>query len=186
MSILTASRGILVLDATLLNHSARADKIDLLGAYLSEYECWTTDVVLDELKTGYVHYPELTRATSAKWISSDPLDSFPAISSFAEWSRRIGASTHHRGEASVFACAELRGGIAITDDRGARKVAGSYHLEAHGTLWLLARLLRERSMTDIEVSHLIDALVASGARLPCNGRSFPAWCQANGISISAD
>jgi predicted nucleic acid-binding protein len=181
MLMTDASHGILILDATLLNHSARADNIDLLGAYLRGFECWTTDVVLDELKAGYPQYPELQRAVSAEWVSSDPLDSLHGVTSYALWLRRVGASVRHRGEASIFACAELRHGVAITDDREAAKVAASHDLEAHGTLWLLARLLRQGSVTPVEAAHFIDALLIHGARFPCNGRSFPDWCKDKGL-----
>lgn len=46
------------------------------------------------------------------------------------------------GEASVLAAAEMRQGIAITDDRQATKVARSYGARVHGTIQLLAAACR--------------------------------------------
>ncbi|MFJ9915532.1 hypothetical protein [Actinacidiphila glaucinigra] len=179
------SQNLLVLDATLLNHSARADNIDLLGNYLKDFECWTTEIVIDELKDGYPQHSTLRRAVEAEWLNVDPLDTIDGIRAYAEWGRRVGASAlRHRGEASVFACTQLRHGVAITDDRQARAVAVAHGIEAHGSLWLLARLVRERVITVAAAESFIEALSAEGARLPCKGREFGAWCARNGIMLA--
>ncbi|MFF2850251.1 hypothetical protein ACFVT5_28540 [Streptomyces sp. NPDC058001] len=178
------NQGLLVLDATLLNHSARADNIDLLGDYLKSFECWTTEIVLDELKVGYSQHATLRRAVDADWLKMDPLDSLDAITTYAEWSRKVGVSEmRHRGEASIFACAQLRQGIAITDDRQAALVAVANGIEAHGSLWLLARLVRERIITVAAAESFIEALLQQEARLPCSGRDFVPWCAAHGVSL---
>ncbi|MBQ0985202.1 hypothetical protein KBZ10_11860 [Streptomyces sp. F63] len=173
-----------MLDATLLNHSARADNIDLLGDYLKEFECWTTDVVLDELRAGLPLHGSLRRALEAEWLSADPLDSLDALRAYTEWVRRVGASDgRHEGEASVFACAALRHGVAITDDREALRVAAAHGLEAHGTLWLLALLVREGAMTVAAAESFVEALVLEEARLPCRGSDFANWCARHGLRL---
>ncbi|NJQ03038.1 hypothetical protein [Streptomyces zingiberis] len=175
----------LVLDATLLNHAARADRIDLLGHYLKDIECWTTATVQEELRAGLPAHPALRRALDADWLLIDPLDTLESLQAYAGWQRRVGAGEgRHRGEASVFACAELRNGIAVTDDRAANRVAKTYGLEAHGTLWLLARLVREGVIVVAAAENFIESLVAEGARLPCRGSDFGAWCARNGMELT--
>lgn len=177
-------REVLVLDAMLLNHSARADYIDLLGSYLQGFECWTTGVVISELQKGLQRFPVLKRAIEADWLRVDAFETIEGLMAFDHWLMRVGASdTRHRGEASVFACAELRRGVAITDDRAAARTAGAHGLEAHGTLWLLARLVQEDVITVAAAGNLIEALRAEDARLPCHGSGFVQWCARNGIPL---
>ncbi|GAA3628144.1 hypothetical protein ACG5V6_06580 [Streptomyces chitinivorans] len=176
--------GVLVLDATLLNHSARADYIDLLGSYLQDFECWTTTTVISELRAGLHRFPSLQRAIAADWLRVDALDTIEGLMAYGRWGERVGASDNrHRGEASVFACAELRHGTAVTDDRTAARTARAYGVEAHGTLWLLARLVREDVMTLAAAGSYVEALRAEGARLPCRGSGFARWCSMQGIPL---
>ena len=41
-----------VLEAMCLSHFARAERLDVLGDLLVDKECWTTQVVLEELRQG--------------------------------------------------------------------------------------------------------------------------------------
>jgi hypothetical protein len=175
---------LLVLDAPLLNHSSRADMVDVLGSYLRGYECWTTEFVIAELRAGLPVHPELSRAIRADWLQVHPLDTPEALLSYAAWARRVGASANrHRGEAGVFCCAELVNGIAITDDWQTNRVARTHGVDAHGSLWLLARLVREEAMTIGAAENYVEALSANGLRLPCRGTDFSAWCARNGIPL---
>jgi predicted nucleic acid-binding protein len=175
---------ILVLDAPLLNHSSRADNIDLLGNYLQDFECWTTELVVDELRAGMTAYPELRRAIDASWLHVDLLDTPQALVSYSAWSRRVGVSDkRHRGEASVFCCAEMLQGTAITDDWSTNRIAIANGVDAHGSLWLMARLVREGVIAIGAAENYVEALVVNGLRLPCRGIDFSAWCASKGISL---
>jgi predicted nucleic acid-binding protein len=175
---------ILVLDAPLLNHSSRADNIDLLGNYLQDFECWTTEFVIDELRAGLATYPELRSAIGASWLHVEPLDTPAALMSYSAWSRRVGVSgKRHRGEASVFCCAEMLQGIAITDDWYTNRVANSNGVEAHGSLWLMARLVQKGAIGVGAAENYVEALVVNGLRLPCRGIEFSTWCARNGIPL---
>ncbi|MBM7769948.1 putative nucleic acid-binding protein [Actinokineospora baliensis] len=94
---------------------------------------------------------------------------------------RTGASQRNRGEASVFAAAEIHNRIAITDDRNATRVARHYGLTVHGTVWLLARACRTGKLTVFGASGVVDMLRDTGMRLPCTGPEFEEWCQARGL-----
>jgi len=169
----TAGRRALVLDTMCLSQFARTDRLDVLEDLLDEWDCWTTGFVIDELRQASTDYPELGAACELKWLSKTDLETAEEIFSLAQWVRRIcGGSDRGRGEASVFAAAEVRDGIALTDDREATKVARRHDLEVHGTIWLLAAGCRRGKLTAISAGNLIDDFRALGARLPCKGSEF--------------
>ena len=166
-------REVLVFDATCLSHFARADRLDVLRGLLSADECWTTQVVLQELRKGTGEHPALELVTEGNWLSVAEFDTPAKAILFAEWARRIGAEDRDFGEASVFAVAELQGGIPVTDDRRAVAIARARGLAVHGTIWLLARACRDGKLSEPGASSLIDALRETGHRLPCTGTEFP-------------
>jgi hypothetical protein len=120
-----ADAEIIVLDAMQLIHFSLAERLDVFRHLLVEKDCWTTRVVLEEVRHGTSSEPALS-GDDIDWLSIAELDTLPEISCFATWVRRVGAGERNLGEASVFAAAQLRGGIAITDDREAVKVGRAY------------------------------------------------------------
>jgi predicted nucleic acid-binding protein len=171
----------LVLDAMCLNHFARVDRLDVLSDLLSGEECLTTYVVLDELRAGVDEHPSLKSALQLEWISVIPLDTIGELERFATWVSRIGAGARDRGEASVFAVAEERHAVAITDDQAATRVARRFGLEVHGTIWLLGRACRTGKLTMTAASNLVEMLRETGMRLPCTGPEFPSWAGKRGL-----
>ncbi|MEV0157011.1 hypothetical protein AB0H57_25225 [Micromonospora sp. NPDC050686] len=125
---------LLVFDATVLHHFALADRLDVLADLVVGRAAATTSVVLSELGESGKRHPALRAAMALDWIEVIALDSLAEIRCFAEWVRRVGAGDRDRGEASVFAAAQLRHGIAITDDRAAKRVGLAYGLPVHGTV----------------------------------------------------
>lgn len=179
---MTAGLLILVFDTTCLSHHARADRLDMLRELLVDRECWTTEVVRDELRAGAAKYPDLARALDLSWLHVSPQDLETEVARLAKWARRVGTvGTQHLGEASVLACAEQLGGIAITDDREAVRVARAHGLAAHGTVWLLACACRDGKLTIVAAGNVIDALVETGMRLPCTGASFHDYAGRHGL-----
>lgn len=170
---------VLVLDTMLLTHFTLADRLDVLQDLLLEAECWTTQVVMEELRVGAELRPELAIACEVDWMRRAQLDTLEEIRCFAAWVKRLGAEERNLGEASVFAAAEVRRGIAITDDRQATRVARAQGLEVHGTVWLIATACRTGKQTEVGATNVIDALRATGARLPCSGAEFPAYARAH-------
>jgi predicted nucleic acid-binding protein len=169
----------LVFDATCLSHFARADRLDVLRDLLLGCFCCTTVVVREELRAGIGQCPQLAQAVNQEWLSFLPLDGPEELTCFVRWVSRIGAATRDRGEASVFAVAELRGAVAITDDRDAVRVARAHGLKAHGTLWLLCNAIRGDKLTEFAAGTIIDALSGTGMRLPCSGSNFSIWARDN-------
>lgn len=50
---------VLVFDTMVLSAFAKADRLDLLGSLLAGSDCFTTDVVLDEIRRGIADWPQL-------------------------------------------------------------------------------------------------------------------------------
>src|SRR4051794_20647730 len=174
-------RRILVLDTMCLGHFARADRLDVLGDLLVPFGCWTTGVVVEELRVGATAHRALQAATELDWLRVARLDSLDEIRRFATWVRRIGAGERDVGEASVLATAELRGGTAVSDDREAALVGRRHGLDVHGTIWLLAGACRGGKLTPAGAGSLIELLRATGLRLPCTGAEFPDYARRHGL-----
>jgi predicted nucleic acid-binding protein len=170
-----------VLDAMCLIHFGRAERLDVLRDLLVGKECWTTQVVLAELKQGAADRPALRSAAVGDWVKVAQLDTLEEIRLFALWVGRLGSGERDLGEASVFAAAELRSATAITDDQEAVRVARTYGLDVHGTIWLLADACRDGKLSEPAAGNLIDALRATGLRLPCTGAEFRGYARQHGL-----
>lgn len=170
-----------VLDAMCLSHFARAERLDVLRDLLVDKECWTTQVVLEEIRQGIAAHPPLGDVLAADWITVAQLDTLDEVGLFARWAGRLGSGERDLGEASVLAAAELRSGTAITDDQGAVRIARTYGLDAHGTIWLLAGTCRNGKLSEPATGNLVDALRATGLRLPCTGAEFPSYARQHGL-----
>jgi predicted nucleic acid-binding protein len=164
-----------------LSHFARADRLDVLRDLLVERQCWTTAVVRSELAAGAKQHPRLNGALTLGWVRVASLDALEDLSCFVKWADRLGSTDRDLGEASVLAAAELRDGIAITDDRDATKVARRHGAEVHGTVWLLASACWDGKLTPVAAGNLVDVLRAEGGRLPCTGSEFPAFAAKHGL-----
>ncbi|WP_182883571.1 MULTISPECIES: hypothetical protein [unclassified Microbispora] len=163
---------VFVFDAMCLNHFARAERLDVLRDLLAGITCLTTHVVREEIRAGVEDHPALQAVLDTDWLNIARLDSLEEISCFAKWVQRIGSSDRNLGEASVFSAAELARGIAITDDREAVRVGRAHGLEVHGTIWLLARAERDGKLNEVAAGNIVDALIATGMRLPCSGSTY--------------
>ncbi len=123
----------------------------------------------------------LNDVLEADWLKIAQFDTLSEIRRFALWADRLGSGERDLGEAGVFAVAELRSGTAITDDQEAVRVAGTYGLDVHGTIWLLAGACRDGKLSVPAAGNLIDALRATGLRLPCTGAEFPSCAGEYGL-----
>jgi hypothetical protein len=160
-----------------LSAFAEAEYLDVLGSYLSEENCYATDVVRDEIRVGSLTRPELAAVERAEWLNRGELNTDAELLVFARWATLIGSGTHDLGEASVFAYAETHGSISVIDDQPATKVARAHGLDVHGSLWLIGGFCRSGKLTEYAASRMIDGLRDVGARLPCTGNEFPTWAR---------
>jgi len=71
----------------------------------------------------------------------------------------------HQAEVQVLVLAKELGGVAIIDEGIAREVARLYNIEAHGTVYLLLRLLYRKKLSRKEVKEAINDMISAGWRL---------------------
>jgi predicted nucleic acid-binding protein len=156
-------RPVLVWDASALHHAALADRIDVLSDLASPWRNVTTAAVLEEL--GLHGLREI--ALAPRWLEERRLDTLDALPLLVDWSGRLGAGKHHRGEVTVAVACELLIGDALIDDRAAAKVLRRYGLAAHGTVWLAAQAVTARRVgKPAALDGFFSALLATQARLP--------------------
>lgn len=167
----------LFFDTMCLSHFARADRLDVLRDLLVERQCWTTTVVRNELAAGAEVHPRIQQTLALDWLQIASMDTLEELGCFVKWASRLGSGDRDLGEASVLAAAELRHGTAITDDRDATKVARRYGADVHGTVWLLAAACCLDKLTIAAAGNVIEALRATGARLPCTGTEFETFAR---------
>ena len=74
-------------------------------------------------------------------------------------------SNLHRAEAQVLALAKELDGVAILDESIARQVARIYNIEAHGTVYLLLRLVYRGRLSGEEAIKAIERMISAGWRL---------------------
>lgn len=70
------------------------------------------------------------------------------------------------GEAACIAVVEARGGLLLTDDSAARRLARRLQLETSGTLGALVKLVRRNSLTLAQGDILLAEMVKRGYRSP--------------------
>ena len=173
-----------VLDTPALHHFALAERLDVLADLLLQDDCWTTCVVTGELKERAERFdlPLLMNAVELEWVKVATLnDNMTELRLFLEWVERIGKGDRNLGEASVLALAQLKGGVAITDDGDARRVARKHRIQVHGSIWLLARACQQQKMTEVAAGNIINQLRQTGHRLPCTGDEFPRFARRTGL-----
>ena len=71
----------------------------------------------------------------------------------------------HKAEIQVIALAKELEGIAIVDESVAREVSRLYNVEAHGTTYLLLRLLYRKRLSKKQFNEAIDGMISAGWRL---------------------
>ena len=103
--------GILVLDASPLNHFARAGHLATLRKLVAGHECVTTRAVIGELERGRSAVPEIGDAITLDWIRVVPCDELKELHLFAQYMNRLGNTERNAGEATVLAWSEAPGAL---------------------------------------------------------------------------
>ncbi len=95
--------------------------------------------------------------------------------------RSLGGGRRHIGEATTLAYAEMHDITAMVDDEKGRRLGNEHGLRMTDTLQLLCHHIRSGMISHDEARRVIDLLVDHGAFLPCDGDTFIAWAQAEGL-----
>lgn len=163
----------LVWDASALHHAIAADRIDVLGDLASPWRNVSTAAVRAELRRNGLDL-------SADWIEIVHVDEPHELRALFFWAQALDAGPRDIGEATVCAWTEVYGGIALIDDRNAKRAAAANGLDAHGTLWLFAEAVNAGRVALATASALVKVLVEHRARYPAKIRTegFTAWAKA--------
>ncbi|WP_127499594.1 hypothetical protein [Actinoplanes solisilvae] len=105
----------------------------------------------------------------------------PLLDAYARYARRLASGSKNRGECGVLALAEVRGYVAVLDDRAARRVAEENEVEICGTLALMCEGIRQGMLTIPLVARIADDLLATKYRLPVKPGRFEAWADEHGL-----
>jgi predicted nucleic acid-binding protein len=162
------SPGVLVLDASPMNHFARAGHLETLQKLIAahEYECVTTRAVVAELQQGTDRHAEIGDAIGLDWIRVVPCDDLRELYLFAQYMKQLGNEERNAGEATVLAWAEAHGAAAYVDDQVACNVGRNRGVTVHRTLHLIVNAFRVDLMTEDAAVSLVRSLLDSDARFP--------------------
>lgn len=160
------SPGVLVLDASPLNHFARAGHLATLQKLTAEHDCVTTRAVIGELQQGAERHPEIGDAIGLGWIRVVPCDELRELYLFAQYMNQLGNEERNAGEATVLAWAEAYGAAAYVDDQVACNVGRNRGVTVHRTLHLIVNASRAGLMTEDAAQIIVQGLVDSDARFP--------------------
>jgi predicted nucleic acid-binding protein len=173
----------LVFDSSALFHAAVADRLDVFGDLIDGRRCVAPASVFEEVRRAATRGRGLGGVVWPAWLGVVHVDGLDDLPYLFRWGELLGAGDHHRGEAAVLAYAQSRGAVAIVDDKEPLLLAKRTGLMAHGSLWLMTRACLSGRTSPAAVAGLIDALVAAGARYPCDGRTFRSWAERNGLPL---
>ncbi len=172
----------LVLDSSVLNPFARANRLSDLERLTRGHSLVTTRAVLEEVSKGVPLYPMLAAVPQLPWLGTVAVDSLPELGAFAEYVRILGPTGRNIGESSILAHAEINGAIAFTDDQAAVNAGKSRGVTVRRSLAVITEGVKRQLLSRHEASALIDDLIClGGARLPCDGESFLVWAANQGL-----
>jgi predicted nucleic acid-binding protein len=106
---------VLVLDASPLNHFARAGHLATLQKLIAEHDGVTTRAVIGELRQGAERHPEIGDAIGLDWIRVVPCDELRELYLVAQYMNQLGNEERNAGEATVLAWAEAHGAAYVDD-----------------------------------------------------------------------
>lgn len=83
----------------------------------------------------------------------------------------------------MLAWAQLNEAVVLIDDQTAVNAAKDRCVTVRRSLALIAGAYQTSALTPPQARCLVDDLVASGARFPCDGTSFERWAETNGLIV---
>ncbi len=143
-------------DTTVLSNFAHAERPDLLRQAFPDLA--VPDPVREELAVG--ERLGLVPSCDWSWLQAIELTDTEQVRA-AELRNYLQA-----GEAACIAVAAARGGLLLTDDGAARRMAGSLEVSVSGTIGVLLRLWRRGILAIEEGDRLLSEMMDRGYRSP--------------------
>lgn len=147
---------LILTDTTVLNNFSQVHRPDLLRKAFSGLAAPV--IVRQELTAG----ERMGRVPVCDW-------SWLKLVALTEAEQARAADLEHHlqaGEATCLAVAESRGGLVLTDDSSARRIAVELRLEVSGTLGALVKLVRREILTLELGDRLLAEMITRGYRSP--------------------
>jgi len=165
----------LVFDTGPLSHFAEAGWLKILQAIAGDRAVLIPESVRSEIAQSVHVYPFLDQILQADWIRTDRSNDVQYLVVEARYRKRLAVGNKNIGECGVLALAEIRGHVAVIDDRVAREVGEEYNVQVIGTLALFREGIEQGLLTVPLVSKIADDLLATDYRLPIEPGGFEAF-----------
>lgn len=154
----------LFFDTVTLSNFALAERLDILVSRYGRRVCVVSEV-MDELLDGIVAgYPALAAIESA--VSRGEFSHSGAMSSAERLSYRQLLRTLASGEAACIACAGIRGGTVVTDDRAGRECCAERGVKFSGTVGILRACCRDGTLSPDEADVVLQTMISAGYHSP--------------------
>lgn len=173
----------LVFDSSVLSCFARAGRLDDLQALTETHRRVVTRAVQDEIEQGIQQHLRLAEVQQCTWLEVVHGDSLEELAVFSDYVRLLGCGTRDVGEAATLAWAEVHRAVAILDDQTAANVSRQRGVRLKRTLSLVSTGVQQNRLSEEDAAALVDDLIGGGARFPCDGRHFIAWCREKGLLV---
>lgn len=176
-------RGPWVVDTVAYTHLARAGHLDLLQRLAPEGVIVVPAEVSREIEAGREGYSAIPPISSLSWARLAVLDEDEDWTKLMVKAELAGKPDEHLGECAVIAVSKHRSGVAIIDDRAARKQAGAQGVECLDTLWIVVEAYKTLFNRDRDhAAAIIDDLLATHMYLPIrSGEELFAWAYEEGL-----
>lgn len=156
-------------DTVTLCNFALSKRLDLLiTRYGTRLQVTPTvqDEIADGIAAGYPLLQEIEQAITTGLFSQADTLNHTEREIF-----RTQLRTLSPGEASCIACAKIRGGIVITDDKAARVSCQDYNVKFTGTIGILKACCRDQMLTPQEADTVLQTMVDAGYFSPVSNIS---------------
>lgn len=175
--------GAWVVDTVAYTHLARAGHLRLLQDLAPHGVIVVPDEVDYEIEAGRERYSAIPSVASLPWARLAVLTDSEDWTKLLVKAEMAGGPREHLGECAVVAVAKHRSGVAILDDRAARRQAQVHGVACLDTLWIVVEAYkvlfgRDRSRTVA----VVDDLLTTGMYLPVrSGTELFAWGYQEGL-----
>jgi len=175
--------GFWVVDTVAYTHLARANHLDLLHRLAPEGVIVVPAEVSREIEAGREGYAAIPSISALSWAQLVVLDDNEEWTKLLVKAQLAGKPDEHLGECAVIAVSKHRSGVAIIDDRAARKQAEANGVECLDTLWIVVEAYKTLLNGDRnEAAAVVDDLLATQMYLLIrSGEELFAWAYEEGI-----
>jgi predicted nucleic acid-binding protein len=151
-------------DTVALSNFALAGRLDLLIGRYGRHALITPEVLsetIDGIVAGYADLRAIEAAFTATQFGSSEAFSARERHLYRELLRVLGS-----GEASCIVCAQVRGGVVVTDDRTARDRCTERGIEYTGTIGILKACALDGTLSLHEADDVLQAMADTGYYAP--------------------